>query len=163
MRSRFFKTIILLAISVVVHAQTLQLWTWDTYKIEFKAPDNLVVQKNDATVYEAGNKAIFLDIYPRKGESLTYDGMKNAIIKWANDLGLSYDAQNSGGDTQPIYLKNINGYWGCAIDGTKNSLPASILLLVNPNDPDLSFYIWLNYSKEYYHDAVAILKSFTPM
>ena len=163
MRYKFFQTILLLAISVAVHAQTLQLWTWDTYKIKFKAPDNLVVQKNDATVYEAGNSSMYLDIYPRKGEGLTYDGMKNAIIKWATDLDLSYPTVNSDGDTHPIYLENINGYWGCAIDGTKNGLPATIMLIVNPQDPDLSFYIWINYSKEYYHDAVAVLKSFTPM
>jgi hypothetical protein len=37
------------------------------------------------------------------------------------------------------------------------------LLIVNPRDPTLSFYIWINYTKEYYQDAVAVLKSFTPM
>ena len=163
MRYKILQTIILFAIASVAHAQTLQLWTWDTYKIQFKAPSNLVLQKNDATVYEAGNSSMYIDIYPRKGEGLTYDGMKNAIIKWADDLGLSYNGQNSGGDTQPIYLQNINGYWGCAIDGSKNDLPATIMLIVNPDDPDLSFYIWINYSKEYYHDAVAVLKSFTPI
>ena len=163
MRCKIFQTIILLAISGVVHAQTLQLWTWDTYKIKFKAPDNLVVQKNDATVYEATNKAMALDIYPRKKENLTYDGMKNAIIKWATDLDLSYSPQNSDGDSQPIYLENINGYWGCAIDGTKSGFPATVMLIVNQDSPELSFYIWISYSKEYYHDAVAVLKSFTPM
>ena len=163
MRYKIFQTMLLLVITATVHAQTLQLWTWDTYKIKFKAPDNLEVKKNDATVYEAGNSSMYLDIYPRKGEGLTYDGMKNAIIKWATDLDLSYNSTNSSGDAQPIYLENINGYWGCAIDGTKNGLPATIMLIVNPDDPDLSFYIWINYSKEYYHDAVAVLKSFTPM
>jgi hypothetical protein len=163
MRYKIFQTIILLAISGIAHSQTLQLWTWDTYKIKFKAPDNLVVQKNDATVYEATNKAMALDIYPRKGENLTYDGMKNAIIKWATDLDLSYSAQNSDGDNQPIYLENINGYWGCAIDGSKSGFPATVMLIVNQDHPELSFYIWISYSKEYYHDAVAVLKSFTPM
>ena len=163
MRYKFVQTVILLAISGIVHAQSLQLWTWDTYKIQFKAPDNLVVQKNDPTVYEATNKAMALDIYPRKGENLTYDGMKNAVIKWATDLDLSYSTQNSSGDTQPIYLENINGYWGCAIDGSKNGFPSTAMLIVNPNDTDLSFYIWISYSNEYYHDAVAVLKSFTPM
>ena len=163
MRQKFLSTAMLFIIGMAVHGQTLQLWTWDTYRIKFKAPDNLVVQKNDATVYEATNKAMALDIYPRKGENLTYDGMKNAIIKWANDLGLSYNTENSAGDTQPIYLENINGYWGCAIDGTKSGFPATVMLIVNPDYPELSFYIWISYSKEYYHDAVAILRSFTPM
>jgi Dihydro-orotase-like len=163
MKSRILHLVILLLLATGIHAQTLQTWTWDTYKLQFKAPDNLVVQKNDATVYEAGNSNMYLDIYPRKGEGLTYDGMKNAIIKWASDLGLAYNATNSYGNTQPIYLDDVNGFWGCAIDGTRNNLPASILLLVNPNDTNISFYIWLNYKDEYYHDAISVLKSFTPM
>ena len=122
----------------------------------------MVVQKSDATVYEASNNSITMDIYPRKGENLTYDGMKNAIIKWANQVSLSYNP-NSSGATQPIYLDNINGYWGCAIDGTKDGFSASALLMVNPDYPDISFYVWISYAKEYYHDAIAILKSFTPM
>ena len=163
MRYKFFQTILLLTISAAVNAQTLKLWVWDTYKIKFKAPDNLILQKNDATVYEAGNSNMYLDIYPRKGDHLTYEGMKNSIIKWAGDLGLFYKTVNASGDTQPIYIENLNGYWGCAIDGTKNNLPATVLLIVNPNDPELSFYIWINYKAEYYRDAVAVLKSFTPM
>ena len=95
MRYKILQTIILFALGSVAHAQTLQSWTWDTYKVKFKAPSNLVVQKNDATVYEAKNGSMALDIYPRKGENLTYDGMKNAIVKWATDLGLSYSPENS--------------------------------------------------------------------
>ena len=164
MTNKFFPTIFLLIIGIAANAQTLKQWTWDYYKIKFKAPSNLAVQKNDETVYEAGNSAMFLDIYPHKGENLTYDGMKNAVINWATDLKLSYSSANSAGNAQPIYLESINGFWGCAIDGTSSSgLPATVMLIVNPDDPDLSFYIWLNYSKEYYHDAIAILKSFTPM
>ena len=163
MKYKFLQTILLLAISVAVNAQTLKLWQWDTYKLKFRAPDNLVLQKNDATIYEAGNNNMYLDIYPRQGEQLTYEGMKSNIIKWAGDLGLSYPTVNANGTAQPVYLANLNGFWGCAIDGTKNNLPATVLLIVNPDDPALSFYIWINYTKEYYQDAVAVLKSFTPM
>ena len=163
MKYKFFQIALLSLISVTVNSQTLQTWTWDSYKMKFKAPDNMVIQKNDATVYEASNKSVTMDIYPRKNENLTYDGMKTAIIKWADKSSLSYNITNSSGDTQPIYLSNINGYWGCAIDGTKNGFSASAVLLVDPDHPDISFYIWVSYAKEYYHDAVAILKSFTPM
>ena len=163
MKSKFYQMALLSLISVAVHAQTLQTWTWDSYKMKFKAPDNMVVQKNDGTVYEASNKSVTMDIYPRKNENLTYDGMKTAIIKWAAQSSLDYNITNSSGDTQPIYLSNINGYWGCAIDGTKNGFSASAVLLVDPDNPDISFYIWVSYAREYYHDAVAILKSFTPM
>lgn len=147
---------------LVIQAQTLRAWTWDSYKLKFKAPDNMEILKSDATVYEASNKAITMDIYPRKGENLTYDGMKNAIIKWANQLNMNYTVTSSG-KSQPIYMENLNGFWGCAIDGAKDNFSALILLLVNPDYPDISLYIWISYSKEYYHDVLAILRSFIPM
>jgi hypothetical protein len=144
-------------------AQSLESWTWDTYKMKFKAPDNMRVEENDANSFQATNDVMTLDIYPRKGENLTYDGMKNAIVNWANQTGLRYMDYNSDGDKQPIYLDNVNGYWGCAIDGKKNGYPASMLLLIDPDFPEISFYIWISYSDEYYHDAVTILQSFKPM
>ncbi len=162
MQLKSLLSILLLAINSIVTAQTLQTWKWDIYKMKFKAPDNMVLQQNDATAYQATNNNITLDIYPRTGEELTYDGMKNAIISWANQVSLSYRITNSDGNTQPIYLKNINGYWGCAIDGTKKGFSASALLLVDPDHPDLSFYVWISYASEYYHDAIKILKSFQP-
>jgi len=160
---KFLCAILLFASCVPVNAQSLQSWTWDYYKMKFKAPDNMVVQKNDASVYEASNRSITMDIYPLTGQNLTYDGMKNAIIRWADKSLLSYKTYNSSGDKQPIYLENINGYWGCAIDGTKDGFSASVLLLVNPDYPDINFYVWISYAPEYYHDAVSILRSFTPM
>jgi hypothetical protein len=160
---KFFKIIVLCSLSLAVQAQTLQTWTWESYKMKFQAPDNMVVKKSDATVYEASNVSITMDIFPKKGENLTYDGMKNALIDWANKTSLFYDAQNSDGDSQPIYIKNINGYYGCAIDGSKDGFSTSIMLLQDPDNSDISFYVWVSYKSEYYHDAVAILKSFTPM
>ena len=164
MKYRFIQSVALCAISLAAQAQSLQSWTWETYRMKFKAPDNMVVQKNDATVYQASNNSITMDIYPVTGQNgLTYDGMKKAIRDWAYKESLSYNAVNSDGDSQPIYLKDINGYWGCAIDGTKAGFSTSVLLLVNPDNPDINYYIWISYAPEYYHDAVAILKSFAPM
>lgn len=160
-RRYLFLTLLLLSTSML-RAQSLEAWTWDTYKMKFQAPDNMRVEENDANSFQATNDKITLDIYPRKGENLTYDGMKNAIVKWADQTGLRYEDYNTDGDAQPIYLDNINGYWGCAIDGKKQGFPASMLLLVDPDFPDISFYIWISYSDEYYHDAVTILKSFRP-
>ncbi|HVZ95663.1 MAG TPA: hypothetical protein VG847_02230 [Chitinophagaceae bacterium] len=161
---KFLFSFALSFIGVIATAQTLQTWTWDTYKVEFKAPNDLDLKRNDASQFEVGNDNMYLDIYPRKGENLTYSGMKNALIKWANDLNLSYDEKNVDGDTQPIYLENLNGYWGCAIDGQSNGgLPATIMLIVDPDYTDISFYVWINYKHEFYHDAVTVLKSFTPI
>ena len=33
----------------------------------------------------------------------------------------------------------------------------------HPDYPDISFYVWISYAREYYHDAVAILRSFQPL
>jgi hypothetical protein len=162
-RRHYLLAVLLLLSANILKAQSLESWTWDTYKMKFKAPDNMRVDENDANSFQATNDKITLDIYPRKGENLTYDGMKGAIIRWAGQTGLRYADYNSDGDAQPIYLDNINGYWGCAIDGKKQGFPASMLLLVDPDFPDISFYIWISYSNEYYHDAVTILKSFKPM
>ncbi len=162
MKHKSLISIFLLIVSFAGTAQSLQTWTWDTYKMKFKAPDNMVIQQNDANGYQATNNNITLDIYPRTGENLTYDGMKNSIINWASQLSLSYSS-NLNGRSQPIYLQNINRYWGCAIDGTKEGFPASVLLLVNPDNPDISFYVWISYAQEYYHDAIAILRSFQPL
>ncbi|MEP6950116.1 MAG: hypothetical protein ABI863_12600 [Ginsengibacter sp.] len=50
---KFLQAVLLSAICLAVNAQSLQSWTWDYYKMKFKAPDNMVVQKSDETVYEA--------------------------------------------------------------------------------------------------------------
>jgi hypothetical protein len=163
MKHKYLLAVLLLLTCNFLKAQSLESWTWDTYNMKFKAPDNMRVEQNDATTFQATNDKITMDIYPRKGENLTYDGMKQAIINWASQTGLRYQTYNSSGDAQPIYLDNVNGYWGCAIDGKKQGFPASMLLLVDPDFPDISFYIWISYSDEYYHDAVTILKSFQPM
>jgi hypothetical protein len=156
----------MLAMITTANAQTFTLkkWTWDTYKMEFKAPDNMDVTENNADAFKASNGSITLDIYPRKGQNMSYDGMKSAIIKWADDSGLQYETYNSyNGEKQPFYLSNLNRYSGCAIDGSKRGFPASMLLIQDPDYPDIVFYIWISYAKQYADDAVAILKSFKPI
>ena len=163
MKQKILLSLLLLFAAGFLKAQSLQEWTWSTYKIKFQAPDNMRIQENDASVFSATNDNIALSIYPRKGENLTYDGMKQAIKNWAYQENLNYDTYNSDGDEQPIYLKDLNGYWGCAIDGTNKGFPTSMLLLVDPDYSDISFCIWTSYSDQYYHDVLTILKSFKPM
>jgi len=162
MKRKSLLALMLVFICTLGHTQSLKSWTWDTYKMKFKLPDDMTVVENNADKFEATDNVITLDIYPRQGENLTYGGMKNAVVNWAYKTGLRYADYNNSGDAQPIYLKDLNGYWGCAIDGKKNGFPATMLLLVDPDFPDISFYIWISYSDDYYHDAVQILKSFEP-
>lgn len=163
MRLKLLILLVCLSVFGFTQAQTLKQWTWDTYKIKFMLPDNMTVGENNADKFEAKSGSITMDIYPRKGENLTYSGMKVAIVKWAVQTDLSYDASNSSGNEQPIYLSSLNGYWGCAIDGKKSGFPATMLLLVDPDYTDISFYIWISYSSDYYNDVLQILKSFKPM
>ncbi|HVZ55908.1 MAG TPA: hypothetical protein VG870_04555 [Chitinophagaceae bacterium] len=166
MKRIFLTGLVTLVSCLILNAQSFSLkkWTWDTYKMEFQAPENMDVTENNADAFKASNGSITLDIYPRKGQNMTYDGMKTAIIKWADDSGLQYDNYNSyNGEKQPFYLSNLNRYSGCAIDGSKRGFPASMLLIQDPDYPDTVFYIWISYAKEYADDAVAILKSFRPI
>jgi len=163
MKHKFLQAILFAILCTGVHAQSLKAWNWDIYKLKFKAPDDLDVKKSDSTVFEAGNDNMYLDIYPRRGEQMAYNGLKSSLVKWANDEGLYYQSVNASGQSQPIYISNLNGFWGCAIDGTENTLPVTLLLIVNPNDPTIKFYIRINYQSQYYHDAIAVLQSFTPM
>ncbi|HEU5051690.1 MAG TPA: hypothetical protein VFT78_01190 [Hanamia sp.] len=164
MRSKSLFTLLLCAaIFSTAHSQSLKLWTWNSYNMRFKIPDNMSIVYNDNTRFEATNQVITIDIYPRKGEDLTYSGMKNAIVAWAQQEQLRYNYYNKYNNEQPIYLKDLNRYWGCAIDGTKGGNPATMLLLVNPDNPDISLYVWIAYNDDYYQDVMQILESFEPM
>lgn len=151
-----------LSTSVLAQHFTLKTWTWKDYKMKFKAPNDMVVEENSSTAFKAYNNSITLDIYPRKGENLSDEAMGDAIVKWAQQESLSYSSYTSSGKQQPFFISDINGYWGCAIDGSKKGYPASMLLLVDPDFPEYSFYIWISYNEGYLDDAVQILRSFEP-
>ena len=136
-------------------AQSLKKWTWDDYKMEFKAPNNFSIDKNSSSEFDAGNGELHLTIYPRKGEKMAYDDMKAALRKWSKDNNV---------DGEIKYMSNLNGYWGVYVDGTaSNGLSTSILLIVDPDYPTISFYVWLQYQSQAFETAVAILKSFKPL
>lgn len=132
-------------------------WTWDQHRIEFQAPKDFKVSKNDKTVFSAGNTNIALTIYPRSAENMGYDEMAGALEKWAISSKLNYDMA-------PEYLDDLNGYWGCYIDGYgSNGNPTTVLLLVDPDFADKAFYVWIQYQDGYLERAVEILRSFTPI
>ncbi|MGN6802825.1 MAG: hypothetical protein ACTHJN_13065 [Ginsengibacter sp.] len=164
MRSKSLFTLLLCAAFFsTAHSQSLKLWTWNSYNMQFKLPDNMSIVYNDDKRFEATNRAITIDIYPRKGEDLTYSGMKKAIVAWAQQEQLYYNRYDVNNEEQPIYLDNLNRYWGCAIDGAKGGNPATMLLLVNPDKPDISLYVWIAYNNGYSQDVMQILESFEPM
>ena len=153
----FFSLVILFFATSAVTAQRLKSWTWDTYKIKFKAPTDFDLDENTGSKWDGGNGKLHLTIYPKKGEKMEEGDLKSALRTWARDTKLSY----SGGVQT---MENLNGYWGVYIDGKgSNGLPTSILLLVDPDYPTISFYVWLQYKSDYLDTAVEILKSFQPI
>lgn len=151
-----FPLIIFCFLSSFVSGQYLKTWNWSEYKMQFKAPSTFRVDENTSDKFSAGNGNLYLTIYPKKGSKMSYDGMKSALREWSRNNDLTYRK-----DVQ--YMSNLNGYWGVYIDGTAPSgLPTTLLLLVDPDYSNISFYVWLQYQSDYLQTAVDILKSFTP-
>lgn len=142
-------------ITANVTGQSLKTWNWSTYKMQFQAPSTFKVDKNNSEIFDAGNDDIHLTIYPEKGEKIAEGEMASLLRTWAKDNKLKFD-----GRVQK--MENLNGYWGVYVDGEANSLPTSILLLVDPDYPTISFYVWLQYDASKEDMAVKILQSFIP-
>jgi len=130
-------------------------YSWDIYKTKFTVPKSFKVTQNDTEAFIAGNSDINLSIYPRKKEHLAYVAMKGAVKTWADQSGVS-------GYTEAEYVKNLNGYWGCWVEGVKDSYPTFLMLAIDPDFPEISLYIWISYNQDKVDVATEILKSFTP-
>ena len=158
MNKKIFFTALFGLCFTFLYAQSMKNWTWADYKMKFQAPNDLSVKESSGTIFSAGNDDIYLTIYPKKGENLDYDRMKGALQKWARDSKVDFSSSNVG------YMSSLNRYWGYYIDGTgENGLPTSLLLLVDPDYTDYSFYVWVQYRSGFVDTAVKILKSFKPM
>jgi hypothetical protein len=130
-------------------------WDWKDYNVKFQVPADFKITKSDGSTFVATNEKINLSIYPKKGENLTAKKMESSLLAWAKQNNVTnYDKAN--------YIANLKGYQCSYIDGKVGEYPTSLLLLVNPNNPDISLYIWLSYATAEYDTAVAILKSFKP-
>lgn len=152
---KILTAIIFLFLSSAASAQ-LKTWNWSDYKMQFKAPIDFKIDENTPEKFAAGNGKLYLTIYPKKGAKMSYEGMRGALRDWSrqNDLTYKKDVQ---------YMSNLNRYWGVYIDGVAPSkLPTTLLLLVDPDYSNISFYVWLQYQSKSLDTAVEILKSFTP-
>lgn len=136
-------------------SQSLKTWDWTNYKMQFKAPSNFKVDKNNAEIFDAGNGDLHLTIYPEKVEKVSESEMASLLRTWAKENKLKFD-----GKVQK--MENLNGYWGVYVDGQADGMPTSILLLVDPDYPTISFYVWLQYDAAHEDMAVKILQSFIP-
>jgi Dihydro-orotase-like len=149
--------IVLLAVANPSMAQLVE-WKWDAYKTKFKVPaDFKADDTNSGTQFIASNSKMKLAIYPRKGENLTYDAMDENLRAWA-------DASNLTGYGNVNFMPDLNGYWGVWLAGVASDNVGLILalLLVDPDYPEISLYVWLQYDADTVNASGEILQSFTP-
>lgn len=155
MKPKIYAFIIGVLFATASMGQSMTTWNWSSYKMQFKAPSNFKVDKSNSEIFDAGNDDIHLTIYPDKGEKISESSMKGLLKTWAKDNKLRFD-----GNVE--VMENLNGYWGVYVDGIANNFPTSILLLVDPDYPTISFYVWLQYASDKEDTAVKILQSFIP-
>lgn len=137
-------------------AQTVT-YTWDPYKTKFSVPDNFRVLESTGDKWSGTNSDITLTIFPRTGENLAWDGMKSAVHSWAVSSGVI----NIGESTE-LAEDKLNGYWGVMYEGEKDGFPVATMLVVDPDYPDISLYIWVSYRVGFEDKVIDILMSFTP-
>ena len=135
----------------------MKTFTWDAYKTKFKVPDDFEVDESTGEKWIGHNPGINLSIYPRKDEKLSHREMTKALYDWAVDNGVK-----NIGDVVELDEDKLNGYWGVLYEGEKNSLSVGTMLIVDPDYPDISIYIWVNYKERETDTVLEMLKSFTP-
>lgn len=137
-------------------AQGMEEWTWDEYATAFSVPSDFSVIENNVQKFSAGNSAINLTIYPRLDEHLSYREMVSSLRTWAQSSNVEMA-------TEVEYIEDLNGYWGAIVGGvSSNGYPTLLMLAIDPDFPDTSLYIWLQYSEAYEGVAEKIIFSFTP-
>ena len=131
--------------------------TWVAYKTKFKVPSDFIVTKSTDNYWEGNNADISMSIYPKKGENLSQDKMNSAILAWATDNGVT-----KIGEVKTLDSKKINGYNGVFCEGEMDDFIIETLLIVDPDFPENSLYIWVSYKEVQSDTVVKMLNSFTP-
>ena len=148
----------------ISHAQ-FKTCGYDKQKMKFKIMQDMEVTANTDTKFEAKDKDFYLGIATITGKTYTYDGMKDGIVEIANKVkGFTYslDVINRGGGKQPMYLTELDHFWGITVEGQQNGDAITLVLLVNPDNPDISYIVYFRYDVAYYREVKIILNSFQP-
>lgn len=146
-----------LLLSAQFLAAQMKTYTWDPYKTKFSVPSDFRVNKSTGDYWSGTNDDITLSIYPRKGENLSYSKMKTSLYQWAVDCNL----EDIGAVTE-LDSDKLNGYWGVMHEGYSKGFPVAVMLIVDPDYPDISLYIWVSYREGLEDDVIDLLMSFTP-
>jgi hypothetical protein len=138
-------------------AQDMKSFTWDTYKTKFSVPSDFRVTESSGTYWSGTNDLITLSIYPKKDENLTQLQMDDAVYNWAVSNGVK-----DIGTATDLDAAKLNGYWGVMYEGVINGFPVATMLIVDPDYPEISLYIWVAYTSGYEDTVTSMLMSFTP-
>jgi len=141
-------------------AQEWQSYTWEKYSTKFKIPTDFEVTESTGDKFEASNNVINLTIYPFKYEYKTYEAMETGLTDWAEKSKVSY---NKNEELIQLDETKMNGYWGMLLEGTKDDFPVGMLLIADPDYPDITLYIWVSYYEDQVDIVLEMLMSFTPM
>ncbi|HPB24167.1 MAG TPA: hypothetical protein PLB59_00695 [Bacteroidales bacterium] len=152
-----FFVLILLGTSSEVSAQW-KTYDWDFYKTKFQVPSDFEVSESSETRWSGKNNNITLSIYPRKNENLSLEGMQDALYKWAVSNGVT-----EIGEVTVLDEQKLNGYWGYMYEGMIDGYPVGTMLIVDPDYPEISLYIWASYREGFEDTIIDILMSFIPM
>lgn len=160
MRKKFLFTtvaILFVFISLGGYSQDMKSFTWDAYKTKFQVPTTFNVTESTGDYWSGTNNDITMSIYPRKGENLNKDKMKAAVLSWATSSGVT-----EIGDAIILDPQKLNGYNGVLYEGQVKGFPVGTLLIVDPDYPDISLYIWISYRAGLEDTVIKMLMSFTP-
>jgi hypothetical protein len=138
-------------------AQDMKTFTWDSYKTKFSVPSDFRITSSTGDKWSGTNDDITLSIFPRTGENLSHTGMQDAVYNWAVSSGVK-----EIGDVTELDEQKINGYWGYMYEGTLDGFPVATMLIVDPDYPDISLYIWISYRSGLENTVIDMLTSFTP-
>ncbi len=150
---------LLFFVSSGLFAQTaMKTYSWENYKTKFKVPENFRVTESSDARWSGTNDDITLSIYPRTGENLSVSDMQSAVYNWAVQNGVI-----EIGDITELDSEKLNGYWGYLYEGSKDGFPIGTMLIVDPDFPQISLYIWVSYREGFEDTVIDILMSFTPI
>jgi hypothetical protein len=90
-----------------------------------------------------------------KEQMLYFGELSELILSWANESQMRYNSEVQ-------FLPDLNGYWGGLLDGYKNGVPVTILLVRDPDFPEQLLYIWVSYLETEREIVKKILRSFKP-
>jgi hypothetical protein len=138
-------------------AQTMKDYTWDTYKTKFSVPKDFRITASTGDKWSGTNDDITLSIYPRKDETLSHREMQTSLHQWAVDNNVK-----NIGDVVELSEEKLNGYWGYLYEGDVDGFPVGTMLIVDPDYPNISIYIWVSYREDLSDTVIKMLMSFTP-